>query len=480
MQAHFASSVVALVLPIASALVSPALTAQNTGVTLLSRVPAQGRLSGVWGHSAADGRELAIVGEEPSLWLVETTDPANPVTVGRFAAPTSRWREVTSYGNHVYAVSEHHAGMRVVDVSNPSAPVDLGYRHQSSWSNAHTISVDPDRGHLYVNGTNAGMLILDAAASPTNPPEIGRFTLAYVHDITVRRGRAYASEINAGRLRILDVTNLAQINQPAATLARFATPGGLTHSSWVTRDDRLLITADEINSSFLQAYDISTPIPVPLGGYQTPGFIVHNVLLIGRTGYIAHNAEGFHMVDLANPNAITRVARYDTSPFGANAGFEGAWGAYPFADSGVIYVSDRVEGLHLLRVDVGHFHRYGRPTAGGGRAPRIEPEGATPRVGASGFQLHIDGLAAQAPFLLLVSAGSGTGSVFGVDVHVDLSRALLVLGAADGNGEAMLPLPIPPGPDLATQRVHLQVIAADPAAAQGLTASRGTWFGIAP
>src|SRR5688572_7420537 len=220
-------------------LLATTLAAQNTGVTLLRRVPAQGRLSGVWGHRAPDGRELAIVAEEPSLWLLETTDPANPVTVGRFASPTSRWREVTSLGNHVYAVSEHHAGLRVVDVSNPSAPVDLGYRHQGLWSNAHTISVDPDRGHLYVNGTDVGMLILDAAASAVNPPEIGRFTLGYVHDVTVRRGRAYAAEINAGRLRILDVTNLAQINQPAATIARFATPSGVTHSSWVSRDDRL-------------------------------------------------------------------------------------------------------------------------------------------------------------------------------------------------------------------------------------------------
>ncbi len=460
--------------------IASSLAAQNTGVTLLSRVPAQGRLSGVWGHTAPDGRELAIVGEEPSLWLVETTDPANPVTVGRFAAPTSRWREVTSFGNYVYAVSEHHAGLRVVDVSNLGAPVDLGYRHQGLWTNAHTISVDPARGHLYVNGTNAGMLVLDAAASPTNPPEIGRFTVAYVHDVTVRRGRAYASESSAGQLRILDVTNPSQINQPGATVARFPTPGGLTHSSWVTRDDRLLITADEINSSFLQAFDISTPVPIPRGGYQTVGFIVHNVLLIGRTGYIAHNAEGFHMVDLANPNSITRVARYDTSAFGANAGFEGAWGVYPFADSGVIYASDRAEGLFLLRVEVGHLNRYGRPTRGGGRTPRIEAEGATPRVGANGFQLRVEGLAPQAPFALLVSAGSGTGSVLGIDLHVDLNQVLVITSGADARGEALVSLPIPQNPGLATGRVYLQVVAADAAGPQGLTASRGTWLGIAP
>jgi len=456
------------------------LAAQNTGVTLMRRVPAQGRLSGIWGHSMPDGRELVFVGEEPSLWILDATDPANPVTLGRFAAPSSRWREVTSYGSRVYAVSEHHAGLRIVDVSNPAAPVDLGYRHQSTWANAHTISVDPDRGHLYVNGTNAGMLILDAAASPNDPPEIGRFTAGYVHDITVRRGRAYASEINAGRLRVLDVTNLAVINQPAATLARFATPGNLTHSSWISRDDRLLITADEVNSSYLQAFDLSTPVPVPLGGYQTVGFIVHNVLMIGRTAYIAHNAEGFHMVDLADPNNITRVARYDTSAFGANAGFEGAWGVYPFADNGIVCASDRAEGLYLLQVDVGHFNRYGRPTPGGGRTPRLEPERATPRVGAATFEVHVGGLAPNAAFALLVSPGRGTGSVLGIDLHVDLSSALVVSATAGAGGEALVPLPIPGDPGLAPQRVYLQVVAADAAGPRGLTASRGTWFGIAP
>lgn len=457
------------------------LVAQDVGVTLLRRVSAQGRLSGVWGHRSSDGRELAIVGEEPSLWIVETTDPTNPVTLARFAAPTSRWREVTSFGDHVYAVSEHHAGMRVVDVSNPSAPVDLGYRHQASWTRAHTISVDPDRGHLYVNGTNAGMFILDLRASPTNPPEIGRYTLAYVHDITVRRGRGYASEINAGRLRILDVSNPTQLNQAGATLSRFATPGAFTHSSWISRDDRLLITADEINSSFLQAYDVTNPsLPIALGGYQTVGFIVHNVLMIGRTGYIAHNAEGLHLVDLADPANITRVARYDTSAFGANAGFEGTWGVYPFADSGVVYATDRAEGLYLLRVDVGHFNRYGRATSGAGRTPRLEPEGATPRVGAAGFEVRIDGLVPHAPMAVLVSANQGFLSVFGIDVHVDLGQVAVLTGGADAAGEARVSLPIPANAGLANQRVYLQVIAADAAGPQGLTASRGTWFGIAP
>ena len=462
----------------AAALVAVPLAAQNQNVTVLKNMTRSGTTSyaGVWGYTAPDGREFALVGCRNGTWVVETTDPQNPVERGFFTASNSTWREITGYKHWVYSVSENHGGIRVIDMSNPAAPTSPGYVFQSgsnSWRNTHSISVDPGAGRLYANGTNLGMVILDLGANPAAPTYLGRYTGQYVHDCYVRNGKGYLAEINRGYIRIADVTTPTSVT----TISQTTTPGAFTHNVWVTDDEELMITSDENSTGFLQAYDIRNPAtPMPLGSYKIPGAVVHNVFLIGRTGYMAAYVAGFHMVDLADPTNIPKLASYDTSS--AGSGYNGAWGAYPFTDSGVIYVSDMQTGFWVLQVDCGHLNRYGNgtPWATGG-VPRAIFDGASPRVGAAGMRMELTGLAPSSPFVLVLSANQASQTVFGIDLLVDLNGALIVSGQADASGNANLPMPIPANPGLANAKIHAQVIGA---AGGALYASRGMWFGICP
>ena len=450
-------------------------TAQN--VTSLANLNTRGHCAGVWGYTAPDGREFAIVGARQGTWIVETTDPVNPVEIAHLTAPPSSWREVTMYRQYVYSVSEAHSGIRIIDMSNPSSPQDLGYVFQSTWPNSHSITIDPDAGRLYINGTRNGMYILDVATNPASPTIIGRYTTNYVHDSYVRRGKAYLSEIYDGNLRIVDVTNPANLVTVSAT----QTPGAFTHNAAVSDDDELLITSDENATGYMQAYDIRNPAaPLPLGSYVLPGEIVHNVFMIGRTAYMAAYSAGFHMVDLANPSSLTKLASYDTSP-SYTSNFHGSWGCYPFQDSGVIYMSDRETGLHLLQVDCGHLNRYGDGTPGVNAAvPRAIFDGASPAVGAAGLRLEIENLAPSAAFVTLVSTASAAVPLLGIDLLVDLNSSVGLGGTAQPDGSADLPLPIPADPTLANARIYMQIVGVDAAGPQGLSASRGMWFGICP
>ena len=67
--------------------------------------------------------------------------------------------------------------------------------------------------------------------------EVGVFKDFYVHESYMRGNVLYASAINDGFLALLDVTDPARIAQ----ITRFATGGGVTHNSWLTRDGRLLM-----------------------------------------------------------------------------------------------------------------------------------------------------------------------------------------------------------------------------------------------
>ncbi len=463
-------------LAFATAVALPAQT--QIGVTPLSRLDTKASYGGIWGYTSPDYREFAVVGERTGTWVVETTDPRNPVEVAYVPGPSSTWREITSYRHMLYSVSEAHGGILLIDMSVPDLPRNLGYRFETLWSNSHTIAVDPDAGRIYVNGTTrglAGMHILDVATDPAQPRLIGRYTNDYVHDVYARRGRAYLSLINRGRLRIVDALDPTAFVQ----IGEIQTPGGITHNAWATDDDTLLLTTDEDPSGYLTAYDITNPrLPVRRGDFRSPnGAIVHLVLGIGRTAFLAFYSDGYYALDFENPMQPRVIGSYDTSPQFVGTGFNGAWGVYPWSDDGTVYISDVQTGLHCLQQDVGHLHRYGLPSPGPSGTPRVTTEGASIRVGTSALRFQMTGLAPNAPFALVVSAQRASFPFLGVWFHVDPAGALLLTGAADAQGRASLPFPIPANDSLATRQLQMQLFALD---ASGLVASRGMWFGIAP
>ena len=454
-----------------------AVVAQNTNVTLLKRHDTRGRLSGVWGYTAPDGREFALVGDYSGTWIVETTDPVAPIERGYFSAPNSRWREITSFKTSVYSVSEHHRGIRIIDMMNPAQPVDKGYLFTANITRAHSISVDPDAGRIYANGTANGVVIIDVSTTPLSPKILGYYRTSYVHDCYVRRGKGYFCHIRSGDLRIVDVTNPASIPQTSI----FKTPLRLPHNAWATDDDKLLVVTDERQAgSDMTVYDISNPkLPVRKGSYGPhPNEITHNAHIIGRTCYIAYDSAGFHMCDLADPLRPTKLASYDTSA--TTSGYNGAWGCYPFTDSGHIYMSDRDNGLMILQVDCGHMNRFGKGIAPAGHAvPRAHWDMASPKVGASKLELRIANLQPNAAWALALAGKSVTPfTLLGVDVNIDLTGALWIYGKADANGKTTLNAPVPNDATLGGKKIYMQLFAADNLAPQGFAASRGMWSGI--
>lgn len=426
----------------------------------------------VWGYTAPDGREFAIVGEQNGTWILDCTNPGAPVEIATIPGPASNWREMTSYGSTIYSGSEHHGGVRVIDMSNPTNPVDKGYVHANDWPNSHTLSVDPGTGRLYVNGTNLGHFVCDAAADLLNLPILGVNLLAYVHDCYVRGGRAYLAEIANGRLRIADPSAF-----PFQTYSTVTTPGVFTHSAWATDDPQLCLTTDENNTGYLQAWDTKNPnAPAARASYVLPGHIVHNVYGIGRTAFLACYTDGFHVVDVGNAaTAIKRLAHYDTSTIGS--GFAGAWGCYPWTESGVVYVSDMQRGLFVLRVERGMLNRHGQGVSGPLGVPRASFEGGSAMVDSPKFRLELTNLVPSAPFALVVGDAQTNLPLLNVTLYVDPTNAVAVHGTADAQGRATVAVPIPNDPGLTQGRVHAQVFCANGAL---LAASRGMWFGIAP
>lgn len=332
---------------------STSVQAQGYQCTLLGTHDQHAPYNCMWGYVAPNGKEYALLGSQSGTVVIDCSIPTAPVERGWFPWMTSLWREIRSYGQYVYVVTEAAGGFQIISMQNPDAPVNLGIFGAAQFNNAHNLGVDLGTGRLYIVGTNNGTAVYDLAANPANPPFLG-YALGsgstggvsnYVHDVTLENGYGYAGMINSGRLRIWDLSTF-----PPTTLSDSITPSAFTHNAWPSANGNITVTTDERAGSVIRFYDTTVKTaPVPLGQMTVAtNTIPHNAYIKGNIAHVSWYVEGYQAVDFSDPTTPVVVASYDTLP-GAASGFTGAWGCFPFLPSGNVYISDMVTGLYVVR-----------------------------------------------------------------------------------------------------------------------------------
>jgi hypothetical protein len=117
------------------------------------------------------------------------------------------------------------------------------------------------------------------------------------------------------------------------------TPNVFTHNTWISKDRRYLFTTDEVNNSYLAAYDVSDPSDIRLLDkiQSNPGSnsMVHNTHILDNWAVTSWYKDGFTLVDVTRPDNLVQTGNYDTYA-GAGGGSNGCWGVYPFFPSGTI------------------------------------------------------------------------------------------------------------------------------------------------
>lgn len=351
--------VIALLLP-------TVLVGQTTHLDTLRHlnVQAGGSYSALWGYTAPDGREYALLGvnggsgRPGGTSIVDITDENNVVQVAFIGGPNSSWREMKTYGHYAYVVTEAGGGVQIIDLSElpDTARLVRSFNYTSGSNNisrSHSVSLHD--GFLYLNGcagwSGSGIVIFDLREDPTNPVFAGQFQPEYIHDCYVLRDTIYASAVySGGGLHIADARDKANI-QP---IGKITYAGSGTHNSWVTRDRRYVITTDEIGTTpkTLKIWDISSLPSMPAAPTNTftptPPDIEHNITIRGDYAYVAWYTAGVRVVDLSDPANPVDAGGYDTSPV-TPGNYAGVWGVYPYFPSGKIIGGDMQNGLWVFR-----------------------------------------------------------------------------------------------------------------------------------
>jgi choice-of-anchor B domain-containing protein len=310
-------------------------------------------LSDIWGYEK-DGAEYALVGVYDGISVVDVTNPSTPVELAFFNGYESIWRDLKTWGDYLYCINETNGGLQIVNLAevisgdlNPTyiQNTDLGF------TTAHNIFID-ENGVLYVFGSNysnGGCEMYDLTINPEHPIFLGVFDDYYFHDGMVRGDTLWGGAIYNGVFSVVDVSDKSN----PEIIGSHSTPNTFAHNCWISDDGDYLFTTDEVSGAYVAAYDVSDLDDIQeidriqaWSGYTD--VIPHNTHVDGDFIVTSYYRDGVSIVDISNPSNLIEVGYYDTSDDFSGNGFNGAWGTYPWLPSGNILVSDIENGLFII------------------------------------------------------------------------------------------------------------------------------------
>jgi choice-of-anchor B domain-containing protein len=318
------------------------------------------RYSDIWGYTAENGTEYAVLGTGTGTAIYELSDPESPTLSVFIPGTLSRWRDYKSFGHYVFGVADEGTdGLLIVDMSQ--APDNITW---SYWRPTLTVGTDPEKTldkchNLYIDSTfiflagcnlwGGGVLIFDLSIDPEMPSFITGGDRRYTHDVFALHDRMYTSDLSQG----FAIVDISDITQPITLVTR-ETSSDFTHNAWTSDDGSLLFTTDERTHATIDAYDIRDPDEIILLDRYRPTATLRNPVIPHNVHYhqgylvISYYIDGLKIVDAHDPGNLVEVGSYDTYRF-RDDGFHGAWGAFPFLSSGLILVSDIETGLYVFR-----------------------------------------------------------------------------------------------------------------------------------
>jgi len=313
---------------------------------------------------AGQGRYV-YTGVGPRLVVLDALDPANMHPVGATAQFDDFVKGVTISGTLAY-VAAGSAGLRVVNVSDPAHPAEIG-----AWdSPGYAEGVAVDGQVAYLADGPYGLATVDVT-NPAQPTALGSaYVTNFAFGVAVSGHTAYIAAGDAGLL----VANVTDPAHPVET-GVVDTPG---FAYGVAADGAYAYVADGWNG--LQVVNVANPgLPALSGLLSTPGW-AFGVALSGTRAYVADAAGGLRIVDVTNPDAPLELGAYEPGP--------GQVGSVAVAGN-IAFIADRSKGVRAVDIsDPAH------PTSVGlyspmGDAVRLVVSGNFAYIAAGNYGLRI-------------------------------------------------------------------------------------------
>jgi hypothetical protein len=298
---------------------------------------------------------LAFIARMGELRIVDVSDPAAPRDLGRHAAANEfafgDFNDVKVFeadgGLHAVLAGDTTPVIDARDPENPVVAADIG-------EYSHSVFLRMQNGrpmaYLATMGNDVPIYDLSDPANPVLVQRVALFPQAGVHDLYAERNRLYVNATTAGFL---------MMQRPAGGSWSVAgdMPTDFSHASWVAEvaGRKVAIHGEEGLGAHMLVVDVdptSDEFMQPIGSYQTRDEVsIHNMVMVGSRAYVAYYQDGVRVLDLSDPTAPALAAYHHTWDLetGSSFAFSGAIGIVVDPESGLIYVADTERGLLVFR-----------------------------------------------------------------------------------------------------------------------------------
>lgn len=245
------------------------------------------------------GKHTYVVTGKGDLHVIDASNPATPTEVGVYESAGDR---IYVAGNYAY-LAAGVAGLRVIDISDPTAPTEVGtYETPGAVRDVYVTG-----GYAYVaeassrddsdRAVSGGLRVIDVS-DPTAPVEVGYYATSSARGIYVSGEHAYLVTLRA--LWLIDVSS------PGAPVGVSLLSEGAINVYVV---EGYAYVAD---GHSLRIFDVSNPAaPVEVGAYSRSSVNVLDVYAAGRYAYVAAEDAILRVVDVSDPTAPSEVGFYD-------------------------------------------------------------------------------------------------------------------------------------------------------------------------
>jgi len=143
-------------------------------------------------YAVAASGEYAFFGSGSALMIADVSDPTSTQLVGEIGMQRPVRGLAVSGGHAFVAIGSH--GMRVIDVSDPSVPVEVG-AYVRVLSDTYDVAVSG--GYAYItDGPTWGLQVVDVS-TPSSPVVVGGY-YAPTLDLALASGHVFVTEGWAG------------------------------------------------------------------------------------------------------------------------------------------------------------------------------------------------------------------------------------------------------------------------------------------
>ncbi|MBP9732138.1 MAG: tail fiber domain-containing protein [Candidatus Magasanikbacteria bacterium] len=210
--------------------------------------------------------------------------------------------EVKVFGKYAYTIGIGSYDLNVIDVSNPTTPVNIG-------------SVDDSEiglpGDLFVTGNNVYVTAAESlhvidVSNPTTPSVVGRVTSTAITASAVYVSGKYAYVSGDSSLQVIDISNSTNLSIVGSVVSTTAL--GDLSSIYVSGK---YVYATERNTDSLRIIDISNPVTPTIVGSVVSTTALNDpwsVYVSGKYAYVANESDdSLRIIDISSSTAPSIV-----------------------------------------------------------------------------------------------------------------------------------------------------------------------------